>query len=74
MLDISNLQIDDLDKTLYHPQDRHLSDLKHRWYNDSQKSISHDDFVVKADAWFKATKINETSLSLQVGPGPDPGT
>ena len=59
MLDITNLKISDLDKTLYPLQDKHLTDLKHRWYNDSQKPINHNDFVNKAAAWFKATKIND---------------
>ena len=59
MLDITNLQISDLDKTLYPLQDKHLSDLKHRWYNDSQKPINHNDFINKATAWFRATKIND---------------
>ena len=36
MLDITNLQLSDLDKTLYPLQDQHLSNLKNSWYRDPQ--------------------------------------
>ena len=59
MLDMNNLQLSDLDKILYPPQDNHLSSLKEAWYNEPQKPITHNDFVDKASNWFKSTKIND---------------
>ena len=59
MLDIVNLKLEDLDKTLYSLQDNHLSSLKEAWYNESQKPISHNDFIDKASNWFKSTKLND---------------
>ena len=58
MLDLNNLQLSDLDKVLRPVQDDYLSSLKEAWYNESQKPITHDDFVDKASNWFKSTKIN----------------
>ena len=59
MLDIANLTIQDLDTVLRPVQDEHLSTLKKSWYHDPQESIGHDDFVDKASAWFRSTKIND---------------
>ena len=59
MLDINNLQFSDLDQTLYPVYDEHLSALKKAWYHDPQQSIGHGEFVDKASAWFKSTKIND---------------
>jgi len=58
MLDINNLRLSDLDKTLYPIKDEHLSNLKQAWYNDQQQPIKHEDFIRKASDWFKSTKIN----------------
>jgi hypothetical protein len=59
MLDIDNLKLQDLDETLWPLDDSHLTSLKQKWYSDPQKSISHDEFVDKASAWFQSTKLND---------------
>lgn len=59
MLDIDNLKLQDLDETLWPLNDSHLTSLKQKWYSDPQKSISHDEFVDKASAWFQSTKLND---------------
>mgnify|MGYP001365530325 CR=1 FL=1 len=59
MLDIDNLTIQDLDKTLFPLQDDYLVNLKQEWYDNPQKSISHDNFIAKASEWFLSTKIND---------------
>jgi hypothetical protein len=58
MLDIDNLKLSDLDKTLLPVQDPYLTALKEKWYNDPQKPIEHNEFIDKASAWFKSTKVN----------------
>jgi hypothetical protein len=58
MLDIDNLKISDLDKTLFPPQDSYLTALKEKWYSDPQMPIEHNEFIDKASAWFKSTKEN----------------
>ena len=55
MLDINNLKISDLDNVLYPIEDKHLSDLKEKWYSDPQQPVQHNHFVDKASAWFKST-------------------
>lgn len=59
MLDIDNLQLSDLNKTLVAVDDDHLQRLKHAWYNEPQKPIEHDAFINKATEWFRATKLND---------------
>ena len=59
MLDMNNLQLSDLATTLYPIEDKHLLDLKRSWYEESQKPVSHDEFVDKATTWFKSTKAND---------------
>ena len=59
MLDINNLKISDLDNVLYPIEDKHLSDLKEKWYSDPQQPVPHNHFVDKASAWFKSTEIND---------------
>ena len=59
MSDISKITIQDLDTTLRLIQDEHLTKLKESWYRDSQQSIGHDQFVAKASAWFRSTKLNK---------------
>jgi len=58
MLDIDNLKISDLHKTLIPLQDSYLTELKEKWYNDPQTPIEHNEFLDKASAWFKSTKEN----------------
>jgi hypothetical protein len=58
MLDMNNLQLSDLGTKLSPINDKHLSGLKHSWYEKSQKPVSHQEFVDKATTWFKSTKVN----------------
>ena len=59
MLDINNLQLSDLDTTLHPLEDKHLSDLKQAWYSQPQESVSHNQFLDRATAWFMSTKSND---------------
>ena len=59
MSGIGSLQLEHLDKKLLPLEDKHLIGLKQEWYDNPQKSISHDDFVAKASEWFKSTKLND---------------
>ena len=59
MSGIGSLQLEHLDKKLLPLVDKHLIGLKQEWYDNPQKSISHDDFVAKASEWFKSTKLND---------------
>ena len=45
MLDMNNLQLSDLGTKLSPINDKHLSGLKHSWYEKSQKPVSHQEFV-----------------------------
>ena len=47
MSGIGSLQLEHLDKKLLPLEDKHLIGLKQEWYDNPQKSISHDDFVAK---------------------------
>ena len=59
MLDIDNITLDDLDTTLYSVNDKFLSELKRKWFEESQKPIDHSEFVQKANRWFLDTKLNK---------------
>lgn len=59
MLDIDNLKLSDLNKTLVAVDDDHLQRLKGAWYDESQKPTEHDEFIDKATEWFSSTKIND---------------
>jgi|TARA_R100000027_G_scaffold12465_1_gene8871 hypothetical protein len=59
MLDIVNLKLSDLDTALSPLHDKHLFDLKKSWYEEPQKSVSHQEFLDKATTWFRSTKIND---------------
>tara|TARA_B110000858_G_C17667057_1_gene410079 strand:+ start:24 stop:848 length:825 start_codon:yes stop_codon:yes gene_type:complete len=59
MLDMDNLKLSDLDKTLIAVEDNHLQGLKGAWYNEPQKPTGHDEFINKATEWFSSTKIND---------------
>ena len=59
MLDIDNLKLSDLKKTLVPLQDSYLTELKEKWYSDPQKPIGHNEFIDMASSWFKSTKIND---------------
>lgn len=58
MLDINDLRIEDLDKTLFPLQDNTFDTLKKEWYCNPQEPIDHNRFVEKAVEWFRSTKIN----------------
>ena len=49
----------DLSKTLYPINDQLMATLKNNWFEKAQKNISHNDFVDKAEEWFKSTKLNQ---------------
>ena len=49
----------DLTKVLYPISDKLMKSLKNDWFEKSQKNISHDDFISKAEEWFKATTLNQ---------------
>lgn len=59
MLDIDNLKLSDLNKTLVAVDDDHLQRLKGAWYDEPQKPTEHDEFIHKATEWFSSTKIND---------------
>ena len=59
MLDIDNLKLSDLNKTLVAVDDDHLQRLKGAWYDEPQKPTEHDEFIDKATEWFSSTKIND---------------
>lgn len=58
MLDIDDLRLSDLDTKLFPIKDKHFTSLKNSWYSESQKPIDHNEFLDKAQTWFKSTTIN----------------
>ena len=50
---------EDLTKTLYPINDQLMISLKNNWFAKTQKNISHNEFLDKAQQWFKSTKVNQ---------------
>jgi len=56
---MTNYSIDDLTTKLYPVADNYLTDLRTRWYNDSQSFSTAEQFIQEAQAWFKSSRIND---------------
>lgn len=54
-----NYSRDDLTTKLYPIADNFLTELRTKWYNNSQSYSTAEQFIQEAEEWFKSTKRNE---------------
>jgi len=55
---MQQFSLNDLTEKLYPVADNFLTNLRSHWYEGKHTNINVEDFISKADSWFKSTKIN----------------
>jgi hypothetical protein len=56
---MTKYSIDDLTTKLYPVADNFLTELRTKWYNESQSYSTSEQFIDEAQEWFKSTRIND---------------
>lgn len=54
-----NWNINNVTKKLTPVVDQYMINLKHNWFEQSQKIVPYAEFIPLADEWFKSTKLND---------------